>query len=313
MIEDPRQPDVILCECLARDGLQHEPDFVPTATKIGLVDRFAALGFRRVEATSFTHPGNVPQFADSDEVLAGIARRPGTAFKATCVNLRSIERANDAARRGIGPEEISVIAIASEAMLQKVLKRSWADQLSVAGTMLETVDSSFTVIGTVSSALGCPIEGAVSLKQVVDLATWFHARGVRHIAIGDTTGLGTPFSVRELFRVLKAELPDAVLIAHFHDTRGLGIANCLAAYEVGVTHFDCAFGGTGGSPARLHYADGFSGNVCSEDLVNMFECLGVRTGLDLDGVVETALLCEATLGRELYGRVARSGFGLHTS
>ena len=306
---------VVLCECFARDGLQHEPTFVPTEKKIELLKRFAALGFPRIEATSFTHPGNVPQFTDADAILTGIERRPGVRYKATCVNMRSIERAVAAAQAGYGPEEISVIMVASDAFLQRAFKRTHAEQLGVISGMIEASRAApkpFEIIGTISSALGCPYEGAIPVPRVIEYAQWLAAQGVRYIAIGDTTGMGNPRSVYRLFSELLAAVPGIFPIAHFHDTRGMGLANCVAAYDAGVRHFDAAFGGTGGNPAKITYTEGYSGNVCTEDLVTMFESMGIDTGLNLADLLETARQCEEALGRELEGRATRSGLGLLT-
>lgn len=301
---------IVLCECFARDGLQHEPDFVATEQKIALIDRFSALGFARIEATSFTHPGNVPQFTDADEILRGIRRAPNVSYKATCVNLRSVERALAAADAGYGPDEISVILMASEGLLKKAFKRTREEQYGVIGGMIEAAQGRFELIGTISSALGCPFDGMIDPATVIEQARWLAAQGVRHIAIGDTTGMGNPRSVARLFDALLDALPDILPIAHFHDTRGAGLANCLAAYQSGVRYFDCAFGGTGGNPAKITYAEGRSGNVCTEDLVTMFESMGIATGLNIADLLDTALACEAALGRTLDGRVTRSGLGL---
>ena len=308
---DPRKSDaVVLCECFARDGLQHEPEFVPTALKLALLEQFTALGFPRIEATSFTHPGNVPQFTDADDILRTLKRKPGTRYKATCVNQRSVERALAASNAGYGPEEISVILAASNAMLQKAFKRTEAEQYKVIGGMIEAAQGRFELIGTVSFALGCPYEGPIEPARIIQHARWLADHGVRYIAIGDTTGMGNPRLIKRLFGELLDALPDIFPIAHFHDTRGLGITNCLAAYEAGVRHFDCAFGGTGGNPAKISYVEGYSGNVCTEDLVTMFESMGIPTGLNIDHLLETARQCEEALGRELEGRVTRSGLGL---
>ena len=301
---------VVLCECFARDGLQHEPAIVSTAQKIALVNDFSALGFQRIEATSFTHPGNVPQFFDADELLKSIKRGPGTRYKATCVNLRSVQRAVAAADQGFGPDEISVILSASEGMLKRAFNRDAQDEFDVVGAMIEAAGGRFTVIGTISFVFGSPFDGAVDVKHVIDRARWLWDRGVKYIAIGDTMGLGNPRSIGDLFARLRQALPDADFIAHFHDTRGVGIANCAAAYEAGARYFDCAFGGAGGNPAKISYAGGHTGNVCTEDLAAMFESMGVDTGLDMSRLIEVAHGCEQAVGRELYGRVARSGLGL---
>lgn len=299
-----------LCECFARDGLQHEPLFVETDEKVTLIGAFADLGFTRVEATSFAHPGNVPQFTDAELVLRRIRRRPGVRYKATCVNRRALERAIACAESGFGPDEISIILVASDALLSKGFNRTRSEQYDLADEMIEMSAGRFLVVGTVSAALGCSIEGKVSEERVLEDVRWLHERGITFVSIADTTGTGNPHSVRSLFRKVIEAFPAVTPIAHFHDTRGAGLANCLAAYEAGVRYFDCSFGGTGGNPAKIKYAEGHTGNVCTEDLVVMFEGMGVDTGLKLGSLLPTALRCEAVLGRELAGRVTRAGLGL---
>ena len=156
-------------------------------------------------------------------------------------------------------------------------------------------------------AFGCPFEGPVDGNVVVADAIRFGEIGVDHVALGDTTGMATPAAMKDLVGRLRREAPTLTLIAHLHDTRGTGLVNALAAYEAGVRHFDCSFGGVGGHPAQVQYGGGYTGNVCSEDLVNLFEWLGIRTGIDLAALLETSRFCEQTLGRELHGRVTRSG------
>lgn len=302
---------VVLCECFARDGLQHEPDYVPVATKLDLLRRFADIGFKRIEATNFTHPGNVPQFTDAEEVLKALPHRPDVRYKSTCINMRSVDRALAVVAAGCGTEEASVVIGASEAMNRRAFNRSGAELRELIGAMIARLLPRFPiVVGTVSFAFGSVYDGAVPLERVLATATWLREQGVRHIAIGDTTGMGQPRSIRTLFEALRKALPDVVPIAHFHDTRGLGLANCVAAYEAGVRHFDCAFGGAGGNPAKISYAEGYTGNVCTEDLAAMFESMGIATGLDLDALVPTGKLCEEIVGHTLYSRVTRSGLGL---
>jgi hydroxymethylglutaryl-CoA lyase len=173
--------------------------------------------------------------------------------------------------------------------------------------MANAAQGRFRLIGTVSVAFGCPFEGAVDPGVVVDDARRFAEAGVSHVALGDTTGLATPSSMKALVERIQREVPAVTLIAHLHDTRGTGRVNAVAAYEAGVRYFDCSFGGVGGHPAQVKYGGGYTGNVCTEDLVNLFESLGVSTGIDLDGLIATAEFCEQTLGRELHGRVTRSG------
>jgi len=299
-------PEVTLCECFARDGLQHEPGFVPTATKRALVERFAALGFPRVEATSYSNPKVVPQFADASEVLKSIQRKPGTYYKATCANVKAVERAAADLDAGYGANEISLLVSATESHTQKNLNRSRAEQWQNIAAMAAAARGRFRMVGTVSVAFGCPFEGKVSPESVVEDICRFADLGVQHVAIGDTTGMATPLTVNALFKKIQ-NIPSLVPIAHFHDSRGTGLVNYVAAYEAGVRHFDSSFGGVGGHPAKVKYGGGFTGNVCTEDLVNLFESMGIDTGIDLDGLLATAELCEQALGRELYGRVTRSG------
>jgi hydroxymethylglutaryl-CoA lyase len=299
--------DVVLCECFARDGLQHESEFVPTPTKRALIERFADLGFQRVEATSYSNPKVVPQFADASELLASLARRTGVHYKATCANVRAVERALVDLEAGFGVNEVSLLVSASEAHSARNLKQSRADQWDNVRRMATVAQGRFRLIGTISVAFGCPFEGAVDPDVVVADALRFSEIGVDHVALGDTTGMATPAAVKGLIGRLQRAAPALTLIAHLHDTRGTGLVNALAAYDAGLRHFDCSFGGVGGHPAQVTYGGGYTGNVCTEDLVNLFESLGVRTGIDLAGLLETSRLCEQTLGRELHGRVTRSG------
>jgi len=299
--------DVVLCECFARDGLQHESDFVPTATKRNLIEHFAGLGFQRIEATSYSNPKVVPQFADASALLAALPRRAGVHYKATCANVRAVERALADLDAGFGVTEISLLVSASEAHSMRNLKQSRADQWENVRKMSAAAQGRFRLIGTISVAFGCPFEGAVDPGRVVADALRFKDAGIDHVALGDTTGMATPVAMKELVVRLRREAPGVTLIAHLHDTRGTGLVNALAAYEAGVRYFDCSFGGVGGHPAQVKYGGGYTGNVCTEDLVNLFESLGIRTGIDLAGLIETSGLCEQTLGRELYGRVTRSG------
>jgi hydroxymethylglutaryl-CoA lyase len=299
--------DVVLCECFARDGLQHESEFVPTSTKRALIERFADLGFPRVEATSYSNPKVVPQFADASALLASLARRAGVHYKATCANVRAVERALADLEAGFGVNEISLLVSASEAHSLRNLKQPRAAQWDNVRKMAAAARGRFRLIGTISVAFGCPFEGAVDPEVVVADALRFGEIGVDHVALGDTTGMATPAAVKGLVGRLQRAAPALTLIAHLHDTRGTGLVNALAAYDAGVRHFDCSFGGVGGHPAQVTYGGGYTGNVCTEDLVNLLESLGVRTGIDLAGLIETSRLCEQTLGRELHGRVTRSG------
>jgi len=295
---------VTLCECFARDGLQHEPGFVPTAVKRALVERFAAIGFPRVEVTSYSNPKVVPQFSDASDLLRLVLRFKGVSYKATCANPKAVQRALADLDAGFGVNEISLLVSATESHSQKNLKRSRVEQWAGIEQMVRTAGGRFRLVGTVSVAFGCPFEGKVDSGSVAGDVAKFVSLGVEHVAIGDTTGMATPGKVKDLMKKLTSR---ATPIAHFHDSRGTGLVNCVAAYEAGVRHFDSSFGGVGGHPAKVKYGGGFTGNVCTEDLVGLFESMGIATGIDLDQLLATAEFCEQALGRELHGRVTRSG------
>lgn len=299
--------DVTLCECFARDGLQHEVDFIPTETKVALVRRFAEIGFKRVEATSYSNPKVVPQFADASELLRALPRREGVFYKATCANVRAVERALADLDAGYGANEISLLVSATDTHSLKNLRRSRAEQWQNVADMVQAAGGRFRTIGTVSVAWGCPFEGYVDPAVVLEDVRRFARLGVLHVALGDTTGIATPQTVRSLLQAVHAEVPEVNTVAHFHDTRGTGLVNYVAALEAGCRYFDCAFGGVGGHPAKVKYGGGHTGNVSTEDLVSLFESMGVRCGLDLDALLDTASMCEQVLGRTLHSRVALSG------
>src|SRR3989442_2305592 len=198
---------VTLCECFARDGLQHEPGFVPTPTKRRLVERFAALGFKRVEATSYSNPKVVPQFADASELLKSLERKAGVHYKATCANVRAVERALADLDAGFGANEISLLVSATEAHSRKNLNRSRAEQWQNIEEMARAAKRRFRLIGTVSVAFGCPFEGTYDPSSAVDDVQRFHALGVEHVALGDTIGTATPASVKAMFVKVRGGTP----------------------------------------------------------------------------------------------------------
>ena len=223
--------DVTLCECFARDGLQHEPQFVPTAAKRALVERFAALGFPRVEATSYSNPKVVPQFADASDLLKSIQRKPGVFYKATCANVKAVERAVADLDAGYGANELSLLVSATESHTQRNLNRTRAGQWQNIAEMVAAADGRFRLVGTISVAFGCPFEGKVDPGVVLSDMESFARLGVEYVALGDTTGMATPRSVKNM--VSRLEGGNLVTIAHFHDTRGTGLVNYVAAYEAG--------------------------------------------------------------------------------
>lgn len=298
---------VTICECFARDGLQHEPTVLPTATKIALIDAFTEAGFPRIEATSYSHPAQVPGFADAGDVLAGITRRDGVYYKATCPNLRAVERAKADIAAGQGANELSLLISASEGHSARNLRSSRAEQWDRVSAMATAARGHARLVGVISVAFGCPIDGAIDPGQVAADAARFAGLGVSLVALGDTTGVATPSAVRAMMRRLLDALPGVAMVGHFHDTRGTGIANCMAALEAGCRHFDTSFGGVGGHPTKIQYGEGRTGNVVTEDLVDLLEACGVATGIDLDRMMAASRLCETVLARELHSAVARAG------
>lgn len=299
--------EVVLCECFARDGLQHEPRILPASVKLRLLEAFTAIGFKRIEATSYSNPKVIPQFGDASDVLEALPRREGVFYKATCANVRAVERAVADAQRGFGANEISLLVSATDSHSLKNLKRTRQEQWQNIRDMVAAAAGRFRMVGTISMAFGCPFEGRVQESDVLEGVARFAELGVELVTLGDTTGTATPIETRRLFSRMIAEFPGITPVAHFHDSRGTGIVNYLAALEAGVRYFDCALGGVGGHPAKVKYGGGFTGNVTTEDWVNLLEAMGVDTGIDLEGMMRVSALCEEVLGRELHSKVARSG------
>ncbi len=300
---------ITICECFARDGLQHETIMVSAEEKISLIDVFSDAGFPRIEATSYSSPVHVPAFADASEVLAGITKRRGVFYKATCPNPKAVHRALADLDAGQGPDEISLLVSASQTHTEKNLRTTRQKQWDNVAQMVHMAQNRFRQIGVISMALGCPFEGRIDPSSVIEDLEHFLALGVTHVSVCDTTGHGTPASVKGLFERIARELPDITPIAHFHDSRGTGLANCYAAFEAGCRWFDSAMGGVGGHPAQITYGEGLTGNVATEDLVSLFEAEGIDTGINLEKLQQASRRCETALKRQLLSRVARSGFG----
>ncbi|WP_217376811.1 hydroxymethylglutaryl-CoA lyase [Paenarthrobacter ureafaciens] len=300
--------EVTICECFARDGLQHESVFVPTETKVGLLGQFLDAGFVRIEASSYSNPKRVPAFQDVSQVLAKAPRRTGVAYKATCPNPKAVERAVTDLEAGYGAEELSLLVSASESHSERNLRATRERQWENVAEMVSVAQGRFKLVGVVSVAFGCPFEGYVDPGVVAEDVARFVDLGADIVSIGDTTGLATPETVKALFARLGRDHKDLPVVAHFHNTRGTGIANSVAAFDAGCRNFDSALGGVGGHPSQIQYGAGLTGNVCTEDLVNVFEAMGISTGLDLDKVMQASEACEKALGRPLYSMVARAGF-----
>ncbi len=303
---------VVICECFARDGLQNEDRFVPTDLKVQFIDAATEAGFAKIEAVSYAHPKYLPQFADTEEVLRQIRRKPGVAYLGLVPNARGLDRALDHCQKGYGPDAVGTILSASEPHNQANVKRTIAEsRAEIEAICRRALDEGLRVIGGIATSFGCPIQGEVPWDAVAGLASWYAALGVREVLFGDTTGVANPYQVETFFSRMRARLPEVTAIAHFHNTRGTALANCVAALRAGVTRLDASIGGVGGRPkfteGNYPRIMGFTGNACTEDLVGMLEEMGVETGLDLSRVLELGQLAERILGHELHSHMVRTG------
>ena len=287
-----------------RDGLQNE-DPVPATAKIALIEQLATTGVSRIEAVSFVRAEAIPQMADADEVWAAVTKDPAIRYSALAPNLRGARRALDA-----GFAEVEAVVSASDTHNRKNVNRSTAQSLDEIAVMIdEAHQRGATLQVVVATAWGCPYEGDVPVERVLAVAGRAVADGADAISFGDTTGMATPSRVRDLVGSFRSRHPDVPLNLHFHNTRGTGLANVLAALELGVDDFDASVGGLGGCP----YAPGASGNIATEELVYMVEDMGVGTGVDLAAMIEAAAAAERIVGRELPSQVLRAGPRTRTS
>ncbi len=295
------KPFVIVTEVGTRDGLQIEKTFVPTEKKIELINDMIAAGIRSIEVTSFVSPKAVPQMADAEEVLAGIAKRSDTRLSALVPNLRAAERAVRTPA-----DALVLLCSASNTHNRKNLNRSVDETIArfpeVASCLLAGANPK-KVIGAVATAFGCPFEGDIAISQVLKIATGYVKAGATEITLSDTTGMATPVNIRALVRAVRAELPNVDLALHLHNTRGIGLANVLVGLGEGITRYDSSMGELGGCP----FAAGATGNICTEDLLYLLAESGYETGVDLEKAIAIALKAETILGRRLTGQVMRSG------
>lgn len=304
----------LLCECFCRDGLQNRPEFVPTDRKIRMVDACTEAGFPLIEVTSFAHPKYLPQFADCKEVLAGIKRKKGVQYIGLVPNEKGLDRCLSFCDEGVGPTAITAIIAASESYSQKNVRMSIDEALEgIRQIVPRAKKAGLYVIGSVSNSFGCHIEGNVPFEQVARLAGEYASLGADEIQFGDTTGQANPAQVREFFGKMKEKVPGPKLIAHFHDTRGVAIANAVAALESGIERFDCSLGGIGGRPAGIveGHEMRHTGNLDTEDWVALLHELKVPCSVPAQAAIHAARLGEEILGETLLGHVTESGLVKH--
>jgi hydroxymethylglutaryl-CoA lyase len=303
-------PSVTVCECWARDGLQSIGKTIPTQQKVEMINRIQESGIRKLEVTSFSHPGLLPQFADGVEVLRAIDRRRGVSLVVLMPNEKGFERFERCQGEGYGADEIILMISASEPHNLVNFRLTHDDaKRAHAAIMRRAHGLGVRVIGCPGTVYGCPLAGDVPLTSVVDITRFYLDEGAATIMLGDTTGAANPLQVREVIGELQSLFPDAAFIAHFHDTRGNGIVNSFVALEMGLRYVDTSLGAIGGQPATGadRYQHGFTGNTCSEDLICLLEEMGVDTGVDIAALIRNGRRAEEIIGEPLRANVIRSG------
>jgi hydroxymethylglutaryl-CoA lyase len=284
-----------------RDGFQNEPEVVPTPEKVRLIGILAASGLRRIEVTSFVRPDVVPQLADAERVLEAIGRRDGVSYSVLVPNERGLERALAHRERF---DEVNLFLSASETHNHRNVNRSIAESLAgIERTVARARAEGLRCEGVISTSFGCPYEGEVPPERVFDIAERLAGVGCEEVAFGDTTGMANPRQVAGFFAAARERLRDVELTAHFHNTRGQGLANVLAALERGVESFESSFGELGGCPVP----PGSTGNIATEDLVSMLHEMGIETGIELPALLEASRAVQEVLGRPLGAHVLTAG------
>lgn len=289
---------VKLVEVAARDGLQNEAHFIPTAIKIDLINQLSAAGFVNIEAASFVSPKWIPQMADGTAVMAGIQRHAHTRYSVLTPNMKGFEAALAA-----HANEIVIFGAASEGFSQKNINCSIAESIERFTPVAKAaLDAGLRLRASISCSYGCPYDGPTPIAKVLDVVQRFQDLGVQEYDIADTIGVGTPVHTAELFHAVATYVPIDQVAGHFHDTYGQALANILAALQTGVSIFHSSVAGLGGCP----YAKGATGNVASEDVVYMLHGMGIHTGIDLDQLVQTGAWISEQIGKPSQSRAGRA-------
>ena len=290
---------IFIHDVVARDGLQIEPQWVPTERKIELIDRLSATGVAKIEATSFVSPKAIPNLRDAESVMAGIARNPAVSYVALVPNARGAERA-----LGVDVDEMVLVVSASETHNRANVRRTVAQSFAGFAEVFDVARGSGKAItGALATAFGCPFEGMIPEQQVLDGVARYVDLGVSAVTLADTTGMANPRQVEALVRRVHERWPALELALHFHNTRGMGLANVLAGLAAGVARYEGCLGGLGGCP----FAPGATGNICTEDLVHMLHSMGYATGVDLDLLLAASRRLGEIVGHDLPGQVVKAG------
>jgi hydroxymethylglutaryl-CoA lyase len=285
-------------EVVTRDGFQIEPEFIATDAKVALIDALSLCGYAKIEATSFVSPKAIPMLRDAEEVMGRITRAAGVEYTVLVPNLRGAERALESKA-----DELNLVMSTSETHNRANLRMGREQSFAALAEVVRHVDGRTPINVSLSTAFGCPMEGDVPEAEVVQFAERFAGLGVRGLTICDTTGMAHPGQVAHMVETLQQRLTGVQLTLHFHNTRGMGLANVLAAVQGGIVRFDGSLGGLGGCP----YAPGASGNICSEDAVHMLHAMGYDTGMDLPRLLSVARGLPDIVGHDVPGQVAKAG------
>lgn len=288
-------------EVIPRDGFQMEKKFIPTEKKIQLINDLSNTGVHKIEVTSFVSPKAVPQLSDAEEVVKGIQRYQGVTYVALVANLRGVERALNA-----GVDEINLVMSASATHNKKNVNKTHEESLGEFKQIMDAVKGSgIKVNGSLATTFGCPFEGKISEDAVQHFVDQYVELGMDSVTLADTTGMANPVQVKRIVTKVKEQIGEEIpLTLHFHNTRGMGLANVIAAIEAGASHFDSSLGGIGGCP----FAPGATGNICTEDLVHMLDEMGIEHGTDLDRLIALSRGLPNIIGRDDYpGQVVKAG------
>ena len=290
---------LVVQEVSPRDGLQIEPTWVETVDKIALIDQLSMAGFSRIEAGSFVSPKAIPALRDGEQVFQGITRRPGVIYVALIPNLKGAQRAVESRA-----DELNLVMSASQTHNLANMRMRCEASLAAFGDIVSfAAEHPVRLNGSIATTFGCPFEGKIDEDRVLQLVDAYRELGIQGISLADTTGMANPRQVERLVKRVLERVPASDLTLHFHNTRGLGLCNVLAAYDAGARRFDAALGGLGGCP----FAPGASGNICTEDLVNLCDEVGIHTGIDLPHLLQLSRRLPVLLGHELPGQVAKAG------
>lgn len=293
------QKRIYIQEVVTRDGFQAESIFISTKEKISLINRLSHAGYAKIEVSSFTSPKAIPMLADAEEVMRGIERVPGVEYTALIPNLRGAERA-----LAVGVDEFNLVMSVSEAHNRANLKMSRQDSFKALVTVIDLARANNIANNiSLSTSFGCPMSGITALAELMYWVDQFANVGVRGITICDTTGMANPAQVQAVCKVVQSKYPELQWTLHFHNTRGMGLANALAALNAGINRFDSSLGGLGGCP----YAPGATGNICTEELVHMFDLMGLDTHMNIDTLLECSQDLQKIIGRTLPSQLLMAG------